>query len=146
MNTTSPQRERIDWSQLWNPGPVRVFTAEELERAGGDAPSRTLPVMVNLIAALSFLSLLQAAPPPDRMALGALVAIWSIGLLGVGWLAASCIALPVLANARLRFLTVWRSDLFAARLRELHEHERAIEWPLAWPFPKPRDRPCPPPP
>lgn len=172
MNTTSPQRERIDWSQLWNPGPVRVFTAEELERAGGDAPSRTLLVMVNLIAALSFLSLLQAAPPPVRLAL---VAIWSLGLLAVGWvahrlwrrperrllnaaswllallgvavaavisrgssgllddalhrrwLALSCLALAWLACAGLWFLTVWRSDLIAARLRELEERERAIE-------------------
>lgn len=172
MSDLSRQRERIDWSQLWNPGPVRVFTAAELQRAGGDPPSRTLLVMLNLLTALCFLSLLQAVPRPVRMPMAV---IWTLGLLTVcllghrlwwrperrllnlaswglvvlglalamlvsnssgglldeplhrRWLALSCIALAALANAGLWFLTVWRSDMIAARLRELDERERAVE-------------------
>jgi signal transduction histidine kinase len=55
-------REPIDWSQLWNPGPRREFSAEELARAGGDPPSRTLVVMVALTVLLIAESLLLRAP------------------------------------------------------------------------------------
>lgn len=36
----------IDRSQIWYPGPTRVFTAEELTRAGGDRQGRTLETTV----------------------------------------------------------------------------------------------------
>lgn len=36
--------ERIDWSQLWYPGPARRFTPEEMARAGQDRPSKTLGI------------------------------------------------------------------------------------------------------
>lgn len=172
MSTDCRKRERIDWSQLWNPGPARVFTPAELQRAGGDPPSRTLLVMVNLITALSFLLLMQAVPQAVRLAVAAIwttglvmvcllarrlwwrperrllnVASW--GLVGLGlalslllsrssggmledplhrrWLVASCMLLAALANAGLWFMTVWRSEQIAARLRELDERERAVE-------------------
>lgn len=54
--------ERIDWSQLWCPGPRRRFSAEELARAGGQAPSRTLIVASLFNAALLGFGLLQFAP------------------------------------------------------------------------------------
>ena len=59
----APQRERIDWSQVWYPGPTRVFTAEELARAGQDQPSATVKSVALLNAALLGFLLLQAAPP-----------------------------------------------------------------------------------
>ena len=56
------RKDRIDWSQLWYPGPTRVFTPAEMARAGADAPNRTLTVMVGINAALLAFSLLQLAP------------------------------------------------------------------------------------
>jgi signal transduction histidine kinase len=38
--------ERIDWSQVWFTGPTRVFTPDEMARAGNDAPSRTFKVVL----------------------------------------------------------------------------------------------------
>ena len=55
--------EPIDWSQLWYPGPRRVFTDAELARAGGDRPSRTLTVVLVINLAIWAQMLLQAAPP-----------------------------------------------------------------------------------
>ena len=69
-----PNPEAIDWSQLWYPGPRRVFSAAELVRAGGDQPSRTLVVMVIINLALLAFALLQAAPPQVTAQLTALLA------------------------------------------------------------------------
>lgn len=66
-------RERIDWSQLWYPGPTREFTPDELARAGGDAPGRTLLVMTGINAALLGFVLLQFAPPQAGPRLSALM-------------------------------------------------------------------------
>ncbi|TDM08176.1 MAG: hypothetical protein C4K60_01355 [Ideonella sp. MAG2] len=45
--------ERIDWSQIWYPGPTRRFTPEEMARAGQDRPSKTLMVTLGFnVAAL----------------------------------------------------------------------------------------------
>jgi Histidine kinase len=57
---TSP---RIDWSQLWYPGPKRAFTAEEMARAGGEGPSRTFLVVIAVNLASIILVALQLAPP-----------------------------------------------------------------------------------
>ena len=54
--------DRIDWSQLWYPGPTRVFTDAELARAGQDRPSRTVVVISGLNVALTAFTLLQVAP------------------------------------------------------------------------------------
>ena len=68
------RQDRIDWSQLWYPGPTRVFTPAEMARAGADAPSRTLTVMVGINAALLAFSLLQLAPQEATARLTALMA------------------------------------------------------------------------
>ena len=52
----------IDWSQLWYPGPTRVFSAEELAQAGHDRPSRTLVTVALLNYLLMGMMLLQAGP------------------------------------------------------------------------------------
>jgi signal transduction histidine kinase len=56
-------KQGIDWSQLWYPGPTRVFTPDELARAGGDRPGATLTITVLLNYAFIALVLLQMAPP-----------------------------------------------------------------------------------
>lgn len=73
IGATARQREPIDWSQLWAPGPRRVFTDDELARAGGDAPSRTLVVMVAINLALLVWPVLQAVPPEALPRVSALV-------------------------------------------------------------------------
>lgn len=62
MESRSVSDERIDWSQLWYPGPRRDFSAEELVRAGSDRPSRTLLVVTAVNAALVGFALLVIAP------------------------------------------------------------------------------------
>ena len=74
-------QERIDWSQLWYPGPTRVFTPAEMARAGTDVPSRTLTVMVAINAALLGFVLLQLAPAEATARLTALIA--GLGLAGL---------------------------------------------------------------
>ncbi len=67
MTTLDSRRERIDWSQLWFPGPSRPFTDDELASAGHDRPSPTLLMVlaVNLLGcALATLQLLPAAAVP----------------------------------------------------------------------------------
>lgn len=77
---TDPQADRIDWTQLWYPGPTRVFTPSELALAGADRPSRTLAMMVVINAALAALAALQMAPAQATPRLAALM----IGLVAVG--------------------------------------------------------------
>lgn len=67
--------ERIDWSQLWYPGPTRVFSDDELARAGGDRPSRTLIAGVLLNYALLGFMLMHTAPREATAALAALLAL-----------------------------------------------------------------------
>ena len=66
-------REPIDWSQFWNPGPRRNFTRDELARAGGDPPSRTLIVITTLTVLMTVESLLLRAPEPLTAVLTGLV-------------------------------------------------------------------------
>ena len=65
--------ERIDWSQLWYPGPTRVFTPEELARAGGSGPNRTLIVVSSFNLAVLAFALLQLAPAQLGARLSALM-------------------------------------------------------------------------
>jgi len=67
------ERERIDWSQLWCPGPRRVFTDAELARAGTDRPSRTFLVMAAIGVAVIAEGLLQRAPAAELARLTALL-------------------------------------------------------------------------
>jgi Histidine kinase len=75
--------DKIDWSQLWYPGPTRLFSAAELERAGGSHPSRTLVAMVMINLAIAAMLVLQAAPPRATPVLTALM------------VAAAAVALPM---------------------------------------------------
>ena len=64
----------IDWSQLWYPGPTRLFTADELARAGADRPGRTLVAVVLLNYVFLAFMLLQGAPSSATAALTLLMA------------------------------------------------------------------------
>ena len=78
---------RIDWSQLWYPGPTRAFTAEEMATAGADGPSRTLQAVVLLNVALMGLVVLLMVPASQApRALGLLVALTVIGGGAARWL------------------------------------------------------------
>ena len=69
--------DRIDWSQLWYPGPRRVFSAAEMARAGGDKPSRTFTVVLAVNLAVFAQALLFNAPEGQgARLLGILVAIF----------------------------------------------------------------------
>jgi hypothetical protein len=79
--------ERIDWSQLWYPGPTRVFTPAELARAGTDLPSRTFLVMLAITAAIVSQAVLQEAPAAEMARLtGMLIAMCIGGYHGGMWL------------------------------------------------------------
>lgn len=66
--------ERIDWSQVWYPGPTRLYTPEELARAGGQQPSRTMVAIVTLNVAIMAMMVMQAAPPQATAQLTAILA------------------------------------------------------------------------
>lgn len=76
----NPSKDRIDWSQLWYPGPTRAFSADEMQRAGGDPPSRTMAVMIAINAALAAFAVLQVAPAALTARLAALL----VGLVAAG--------------------------------------------------------------
>jgi signal transduction histidine kinase len=79
--------DSIDWSQLWDPGPRRVFTAEEMARAGSDAPSPTLVTVAGVnFATVAFVAL-QLAPPAETARLtAALVALGVLAASAARWL------------------------------------------------------------
>ena len=79
--------KRIDWSQIWYPGPRRAFTADEMARAGSDGPSATLlaTAAINL-ASIAFV-VLQLAPAAQTARLtAALVALMVMGGAMARWL------------------------------------------------------------
>ena len=79
--------KRIDWSQLWYPGPQRAFSADEMAAAGGDGPSPTLLAMVGVNLALVVFLFLQVAPAPETARLlGLMVSLTLAGLAGARWL------------------------------------------------------------
>ncbi len=59
---TAQTSDRIDWSQLWYPGPARRFTPEELALAGGQRPGRTLVAAALINYAMLGFMLMQLAP------------------------------------------------------------------------------------
>lgn len=71
----------IDWSQLWFPGPTRVFTPQELALAGGDRPSRTLTTMTMINCALFAFMAMQAAPARSTAAMTMVLAFCAV----LGW-------------------------------------------------------------
>jgi signal transduction histidine kinase len=162
--------DRLDWSQLWYPGPTRRFTAEEMARAGHDTPDRTLRATVLLNAALAGFLVLQWAPArltavltallaaamllgmagwkalwrqPERSVLTRWTFIITAALVGLGALLVRTQALPAGSSERtavlgvalgaaltltmgLWFLSVWRSQQIATRLREQAEQQRTL--------------------
>jgi len=76
--------DKIDWSQIWYPGPARVFTAEELARAGGQRPSRTVVAMTAVNMAILALLVLQAAPARASASLIVILAAISVAGLAFG--------------------------------------------------------------
>lgn len=77
-------REKIDWSQLWHPGPTRVFSHDELARAGDQRPSRTLLVIVMINMALVSMAVMQAAPPQATALLTGILAAAAVASLRLG--------------------------------------------------------------
>jgi len=162
--------DRLDWSQLWYPGPTRRFTAEEMARAGGDGPDRTLRATVLLNAALAMLMVLQWAPADLRaVVVGILAAALVLGAAGAKalwdrperavltrWTLMITTALMLLALLIVRtqplphgstertavlgvavgaaltitlglwFLSIWRSQQIANRLREQADQQRTL--------------------
>jgi hypothetical protein len=77
----------IDWSQLWYPGPKRVFTAPEMAAAGGDGPSPTLLTMLAVNLALTAAVFLQLPPANERAQLLVLMLPLTVAALAAGhWL------------------------------------------------------------
>jgi glucose-6-phosphate-specific signal transduction histidine kinase len=72
---------RIDWSQVWYPGPTRVFTPDELARAGSDLPSPTLSAVALINVVLFGFMLMQAAPPQATASLTLVLALAAV----LGW-------------------------------------------------------------
>lgn len=68
----------MDWCQIWYPGPTRVFTPDELARAGTDRPGRTLQMAVLVNFALLAFGLMQWAPPAATAPLTLMLAIAAI--------------------------------------------------------------------
>ncbi len=80
-------RDRIDWSQLWYPGPTRVFTDAELARGGAGQPSRTFLVMLAISLAVIAQALMQDAPDDELARLTGLLAAISVAAYQAGmWL------------------------------------------------------------
>ena len=78
---TARRADRVDWSQIWYPGPTRVFTADELARAGGERPGRTLIAAAMANCALLAFMLMQFAPPAATASLTMVLALSGL----VGW-------------------------------------------------------------
>ncbi len=77
----------IDWSQLWYPGPRRAFTAEEMARAGSDAPSPTLVTIAGInFASVAFAILVLAPAAQTARLTAALVAVAALGMAAARWL------------------------------------------------------------
>jgi signal transduction histidine kinase len=89
----------IDWSQLWYPGPTRLFTADELARAGGDRPSRTLVLAALLNYLVLGAALLQMAPPTATAVLTLVLA--------AGGLIGGQVALRLWRRPQRRALMLW---------------------------------------
>ncbi|MDP2006591.1 MAG: histidine kinase [Rubrivivax sp.] len=82
-----PITPRVDWSQLWYPGPKRAYTADEMARAGSDAPSPTLVAAAGINFATVAFVVLQLAPAAHTARLtAALVALAVMGSVAARWL------------------------------------------------------------
>ena len=121
----------IDWSQLWFPGPRRVFSADEMARAGSDGPSRTLIAvsLINIILTLAIV--MQMLPRALAAQLTALMLIYCGALLGAAaWLWRRPWRGPLM-KVTLAFVLVTIAFALTARWQMPHRAERE---PLAWLF------------
>lgn len=118
--------EKIDWTQLWYPGPTRRFTPAELRRAGGEAPSPTLTVVLMLNAAMLGFMVLQAAPPRLSGVLSALL----IGLVGSALSLGRIIwrrpSRPVMTWCTLAYALIWAGAALAAK--RLVADAQQLQW------------------
>lgn len=119
-------RERIDWSQLWYPGPRRVFTEAELARAGGDRPSRTFLVMMSITFAMLAEGVLQRAPEGEVARLtGLMVAFAFATYRGAMWLWRN----PTRWRLLMATVTSWvLMSLFLAGLFWRMDKGPALDW------------------
>ncbi|QPF75994.1 hypothetical protein G8A07_25770 [Roseateles sp. DAIF2] len=85
--TRAAARPGIDWSQLWYPGPTRVFSAEELARAGGDRPGLTFLLLLAVNIVMFCFAMLVATPA--HLVPRLVLLLLGFALLGV----AGCVAL-----------------------------------------------------
>jgi len=107
--------DKIDWSQLWYPGPTRRFTQAEIQRAGGDAPSATLSMALMLNAAMLSFLLLQAAPPQLSGVLSALLIGLIVSALGLGNIIWRSPSRRVMTLCTLAYALVWAIAAIAAK-------------------------------
>lgn len=78
---------RVDWSQLWYPGPHRVFTADEMARAGSDSPHPTQWVTTTVnFALLGFIALQFVPASQVARVTGLLVVLGALGATAALWL------------------------------------------------------------
>lgn len=77
----------IDWSQVWYPGPRHPFSADEMARAGNDAPTPTA-VLVAVVNMLSVCLLAVVfSPREQRVQVGLALALLAFaGAVGLRWL------------------------------------------------------------
>jgi signal transduction histidine kinase len=73
--------DRLDWSQVWYPGPTRIFTPEELAQAGHERPSQTLVMAAMVNYALLGFMLMQFAPPAATASLSMVLSLCGL----IGW-------------------------------------------------------------
>lgn len=81
-----PASGRIDWSQLWCPGPRRRFSAQELALAGQDRPGPTFYLVLGFNLLLVLAQVLWLLPSPARwLTVAALLPLTAAGLWALRW-------------------------------------------------------------
>ncbi len=117
---------RIDWAQLCYPGPTRVFTAEEMARAGGDGPSPTLRAVVVFNGLISVLTVGINAPREAWLPLGLVLLLLMVaGWLSLQWLWWRPSRRPLLQCSLVQVAVLIGSALVA---RELVDDARVRTW------------------
>jgi sensor histidine kinase YesM len=77
----------IDWSQVWYPGPRHPFSADEMARAGSDAPSATaVMVAVTNVFTLGLLAVVFAPEGQRGRTAVAFALLAAVGAAGLRWL------------------------------------------------------------
>lgn len=95
----SDRTDRMDWSQIWYPGPTRVFSAEEMALVGDERPGRTLVITAAVNYALFAVVLMQFTLMTVAVPLAMIWAATGF----IGWLGAR----DLWRSPTRRRLTVW---------------------------------------